>query len=228
MVQLSANATSERSDRLQKLADAVGVPSAQPLPSPTSWFIAVVTPNTEKSCKQKLEALLAELHQDTPPSVDADARPQAYVPIQQEVRIWPSTGKRKKVDKVLCPCYLFIRCSDAERYQIACKAKFILHFVMDRARTNDYGRSDFARIPHIQMEHFMRMVGDAETPITIDPSQLQVGRKVRIKTGRMAGLEGNIYRKPNGATTIALRVNMLGYAIMECPLELLELVEEQA
>lgn len=210
---------------MQKLADAVGVPSTQISATNYSWFIAVVTPNTEKANKEKLETLLAELHKDSPQPLEPDARPQVYVPIQQEVRIWPSTGKRKKVDKVLCPCYLFICCSEADRYQIACKAKFILHFLMDRARKDSFGRSDFARIPHSQMEHFMRMVGDAETPITIDTSRLQVGSKVRIKTGRMAGIEGNIYRKPNGATTIALRVDMLGYAIMECPLELLELVE---
>ena len=79
---------------------------------------------------------------------------------------------------------------------------------------------------HIQMVDFMRMVGDAETPVTIDTSRLQVGSKVRIKSGRMEGLEGYVYRKPNGSTTLALRVDMLGYAIMECPLALLEEVKE--
>ena len=192
------------------------------------WYIAVVTPNTEKSCKEKLEKLIEVMNQDWHEYEDEneDKKIEAYVPIQRELHEWPSTGKRVWVDRVLCPCYLFIHCSSQERYQLACKAKFILYFLMDRTRKDKSGRSDFARIPNIQMVDFMRMVGDAETPVTIDTSRLQVGSKVRIKSGRMEGLEGYVYRKPNGSTTLALRVDMLGYAIMECPLALLEEVKE--
>ena len=188
------------------------------------WYIAVVTPNTEKACKEKLDKLIAVMNKDR--QEDEDKQVKTYVPIQRELHEWPSTGKRVWVDRVLCPCYLFIRCSSQERYQLACKAKFILHFLMDRTRKDKAGRSDFARIPHTQMMDFMRMVGDAETPVTIDTSRLQVGSKVRIKSGRMEGLEGYVYRKPNGSTMLALRMNMLGYALMECPIALLEEVKE--
>ena len=139
---------------------------------------------------------------------------------------WPSTGKRVWVDRILCPCYVFIRCSDKDRYEIACKAKFILHFLMDRARKDKNGRSDFARIPSDQMDTFRRMVGDAEHPVTIDPSRLHLGSKVRVKTGRLAGMEGQLYREPNGSTMIAVAVNFLGCAKTEYPIEMLDLVEE--
>lgn len=192
------------------------------------WFIAVVTPNTEKACKEKLDKLIEvlnkERHEDE--AENEDKMVKAYVPIQRELHEWPSTGKRVWVDRVLCPCYLFIRCSNEERYQLACKAKFILHFLMDRSRKDKAGRADFARIPNTQMVDFMRMVGDAETPVTIDTSRLQIGSKVRIKSGRMDGLEGYVHRKPNGSTMLALRINMLGYALMECPIALLEEVKE--
>lgn len=179
------------------------------------WFIAVVTPNTEKSCQKKLQLLLAK---------DASVQYESYVPIQQELHEWPSTGKRVWVDRVLCPCYLFIRCTDTVRYRIACQANFILHFLTDRARTTASGRNDFARIPHAQMLDFKRLVGDAETPVTIDPALLHAGSKVRVKTGRFAGMEAILDRDPDGSPQIALRLNFLGYAKMALPLELLEMV----
>lgn len=176
------------------------------------WFIAVVTPNTEKSCEQKLQKLFAD---------NPDVQFETYVPVQRELHEWPSTGKRKWVDRVLCPCYLFIRCVPRTRYMLACQAKFILHFVMDRARTDELGRSTLAVIPDSQMLDFQRMVGDAETYVTIDTSRLRVGSKVRVKSGRFSGMEGYLVRKPKG-TRLAIRINMLGYASTEFPLELLE------
>lgn len=157
---------------------------------------------------------------------DLDVRLVTYVPVQRELHEWPSTGKRVWVDRVLCPCFLFIRCSEKMRYSIACKAKFILHFLMDRARTNQFGSSAFACVPHSQMLDFMRMVGDAETPVTIDTSRLHVGSKVRVKMGRLAGLEGCLIEEPNGATKLAIRVDFLGYAKVELPVEVLEEVRK--
>ena len=191
------------------------------------WFIAVVTPNTEKASREKLEKLIADLNKEKKynESVDEKKRVISYVPIQREMHEWPSTGKRVWVDRVICPCYVFIRCSDADRYYIACRAKFIHHFLMDRARISKDGRNDFARIPHPQMLNFIRMVGDGDSPITIDPTRLRAGSKVRIKTGRLRGIEAFLEESPNGTTSIALRVNFLGYAKMNCPIELLELIE---
>jgi len=178
-----------------------------------SWFIAVVTPNTETACKDKLEKLFAN---------NKDIKFKSYVPVQRELHEWPSTGKRHWVDRKICPCYLFIRCSRDVRYAIACQAKFILHFVMDRTRRDKFGKADFAMIPHSQMLDFQRMVGDAETPVSIDASRLKVGSKVRVKSGRLAGMEGYLAQEPNGKTKLAIRINMLGYASTEIPIELIE------
>lgn len=192
------------------------------------WFIAVVTHNTEKSCRDKLDKLFETLNREKKydESKEEDKKLISYVPIQRELHEWPSTGKRVWVDRVLCPCYVFIRCSDKDRYDIACRAKFILHFLMDRARKNKDGRTDFARIPSEQMDTFRRMVGDAETPVSIDPDKLHLGSKVRVKTGRLAGMEGRLYREPNGSNSIAVVIDFLGCAKTEYPIELLELVEE--
>ena len=192
------------------------------------WFIAVVTPNTEKASREKLDKLIDDLNKEKKynESIDERKRVVSYVPIQREMHEWPSNGRRVIVDRVICPCYIFIRCSDADRYLIACRAKFIHHFLMDRARIVKDGRSDFARIPHDQMEAFQRMVGDGETHVTIDPTKLHLGTKVRVKSGRLAGMEGYLYREPNGSNMIAITINFLGSARTEYPLDLLELAEQ--
>lgn len=192
------------------------------------WFIAVVTPNTEKASREKLDKLIDDLNKEKKynESIDDRKRVVSYVPIQREMHEWPSNGRRVIVDRVICPCYIFIRCSDADRYLIACRAKFIHHFLMDRARIVKDGRNDFARIPHDQMEAFQRMVGDGETHVTIDPTKLHLGTKVRVKSGRLAGMEGYLYREPNGSNMIAITINFLGSARTEYPLDLLELAEQ--
>ncbi len=188
------------------------------------WYIALVTPNTEKECVKKIKNLVGVKETDEP--YNADNKVNAYVPIQRELHEWPSIKKRKWVDKVLCPCYLFLQCTEKDRYDLACRAKFILRFITDRARTDETGKRNLARIPHTQMENFMRMIGDAKNPITIEPSQLHVGTKVRVKTGCMAGIEGYLSREPNGAVKLAIYIDYLGCAKMEFPIEDLDIVEE--
>lgn len=72
------------------------------------------------------------------------------------------------------------------------------------------------------MLDFQRMVGDAETPVSVDASRLKVGSRVRVKSGRLAGLEGYLVKEPRGKSKLALRINMLGYAMTEVPIELVE------
>ena len=187
------------------------------------WFVAIVTPNTETNSMKKLNDLV-EFWKEKGVLEDSETV-TSYVPIQQEMRIRRSTGKRVKVMKVLTSCYLFIQCRPLIRYKIACEAKFILHFLMNNATKDETGKRDFARIPNEQMDRFIRMVGGAEGEVTIDPSRLRVGSKVRIKSGSLAGLEGNIYRAPKGDTMLALRIDYLGYAKMKVPLSQLEFVE---
>lgn len=179
----------------------------------SSWFIAVVTPNTETACRDRLDKLFAG---------NREIEFETYVPIQRELHEWPSTGRRHWVDRRICPCYLFIRCSRKVRYTIACQAKFIHHFLTDPSRRDDFGKSDFAVISHHEMLDFQRMVGDAETPVSVDASRLKVGSRVRVKSGRLAGLEGYLVKEPRGKSKLAIRINMLGYATTEVPIELVE------
>ena len=188
------------------------------------WFVAIVTPNTEKKAIERMDDLVQYWKKQE--ILDETETVTAYIPIQKKVRYRPGTRKRVEVEEVLTSCYIFIRCSKAIRYKIASEAKFILHFLMNSATKTESGSRDFARIPDEQMENFMRMVGDAENEVTIDPTRIHVGDRVRIKTGKLAGLEANICKEPDGRTLLALRVDFLGYAKMECPIANLELVKQ--
>ena len=95
------------------------------------WFVAIVTPNTEKKAVERMDDLITYWKENE--IVNQAETVTAYVPIQKEVRYRPSTRKRVEVEKVLTSCYLFIRCSNAIRYKIASEAKFILHFMMNSA-----------------------------------------------------------------------------------------------
>ena len=186
------------------------------------WYIAVVTHNTEKACVRKLEQWQAQRQRFSPVEV------QTYVPIQRELRIWPSTGKKHWIDRVICPCFLFVRCTESVRYAIKAENPFILHFLKDRAtRSDDSPVIPFAVISDAQMTAFRQMVGDAQSPVTIDARRLKVGSPVRIKTGRLAGLTGYLYRQPRKkSTNFCIQINMLGYAIMEIDAALLEEITE--
>ena len=188
------------------------------------WFVAIVTPNTEKKAVERMDDLVQYWKKQE--ILDETETVTAYVPIQKKVRYRPGTRKRVEVEEVLTSCYIFIRCSKAIRYKIASEAKFILHFLMNSATKTESGSRDFARIPDEQMDNFMRMVGDAENEVTIDPTRIHVGDRVRIKSGKLAGLEANICKDPDGRTLLALRVDFLGYAKMECPIANLELVKQ--
>ena len=153
-----------------------------------SWFVAVVTPNTEVKCKEKLNNLIKNLRNGN--IIESNEKVTSYVPTQKVFRVQPSTGRRVRVTEVLTPCYLFIWCTESTRYKLACEANFILHFLMNRASKTESGKNDFARIPTHQMESFKRMVEEAEKAVIIDPNRIRLGDRVRIKTGRLAGLEG--------------------------------------
>lgn len=184
------------------------------------WLIAIVAYNTEKSCCRRLDELFT-LDGGEPPDFET------YVPSQKELRIWRN-GRRKKIDRILIPTFLFVRCTEFTRKLIKSRAAFIKSFMKDRAGQADaFGIHPFAYIPDHQMLSLQRMVGDAETPVTIDPRRLHVGVRVRVKGGKLTGLEGNVLREPNGSTSLVLGIDILGYAKVEMPLELLEVIGKQ-
>lgn len=201
------------------LAAAVGVSPEEKdamFSDEKKWFVAFVMHNTEKSCCRRLLSDFA----DSPFASEFEP----YVASQREIHVW-SNGRRKMIDRILFPSYLFIYCTETVRKRIKEKASYIRGFMKDPSRErNVFGVSPFAFIPKHQMGALRRMVADAETSVTIDPAQLRVGSRVLVRGGRLNGFEGNIIREPNGRTYVTVCLDFLGYAKVEIPFEQLEII----
>lgn len=196
------------------LADAEGVPGRKPS-SPLRWYVALVMHNTEKACAAKVATLFQQQDAGSP-------YVETYIPIQKEKRVWRN-GRKKEVERVLCPCYLFIRCTEDTRKRIKASAPFINSFIKDRAMpANAYGQTPFAHIPDKQMQSFMRMVRYAESQVTIDTSALKAGDRVRVNGGPLKGMEGYLLAEPSGGTSLAIRIDILGSAKVDMPIAQLE------
>ena len=76
------------------VGDAVGVQDRK-------WFVAIVNNNTERSVEEKL----------------SKSGYETYVAKQKVIRVWKN-GKKAKVDKVLLPSVVFIKCTERERREI--------------------------------------------------------------------------------------------------------------
>lgn len=167
------------------------------------WFIAIVTPNTEKKSAERLGALYEELA-------------STYIHIQEETHYWASVRKNKKVERVVCPCYLFVRCTERTRKAIKSdkRCTFILHFMKDRGRKDENGIAQFAVIPDRQMEAFRKMV-EGEREVRIENRKLTAGTRVRVSQGNLSGLEGYLLRDAKGSSKLCVRIDNVGFASME-------------
>lgn len=177
------------------------------------WFIAIVTPNTEKKCAGYLNRFFS------PETV----RP--YVPVQQELHFWPSIKKRKMVERVVCPCYLFVQCTERVRKAIKSdkRCTFILHFMKDRGRKDEFGNTLFAVIPDYQMDIFRKMV-ESNQEVTIENLPLTAGTRVRIIEGDLYGAEGYLTKDAKGHTRISICIDNIGYATIEIDASKVEVI----
>ena len=177
------------------------------------WFVAIVTPNTERACA----ARLITIH----PNVEA------YVPVQVEMRRWQSKKSLQQVERVLCPCYLFVRCTERERKDIKSDktCSFILRFMKDRSRHDSFGNSMFAEVPDRQMLAFIRMVED-QREVVLAKRIFSRGTKVRVIHGILKGVEGVLIRNAKSdSQVISVRIDHVGFASMTISPDEVEIIE---
>ena len=182
--------------------DAVGVPETNEMPAPQPqkhWFIARVSPNTEKSTRAKLQALGYE----------------AFVASQQELRVWKNGDRRKKkmVEKVVITQYLFLHISKKEREALI-RYSFIKEFMRNKAaKTN----TEFALMTDKEMETLMRMFGQSDYPILFDAVDYTIGEEVLLHMGSFDYTARVVRKHGDSATYYGIRVGELGCAYMEVP-----------
>lgn len=167
---------------------AVGVASRQ-------WFVAIVKNNTEKSAEERLGRLGHE----------------TYVARQQVLRVWKN-GRKAKVDKVLIPAMVFVKCTEAERKEIVA-LPFISRFMTNKAAASaDSSTKPLAVIPQEQIDTLKFMLGQSDIPVTMVAAPYKVSDRVVVVRGNLRGLEGEVVQTADGKSDLIIRVDLLGCA----------------
>lgn len=197
--------------------DAVGISRSDK--EEKHWYVAIVNNKSEKVCQDRLQQRLKN-------EADSEKAYEVYVPVQQEMSV-RRDGRRKKVDRIVFPALLFIRCTDwVRRKEIVC-LPYIKRFMVNIAGSSRTTCRPVAIIPDNQMYSLMRMVNDAEEQITIESCPLHLGDRVRVNGGKLVGLEGNVYREVDGSTSLVVKIDILGCAKVTIARELLEPIVEK-
>ncbi len=166
--------------------DAVGAPKIR-------WFVAVVRNNTEKSVASRLEA----------------AGISCYLPTQEEVRVWRN-GRRRKIERVVIPSVIFVRCTERVRREVV-RLPYIHRFMTDRSGSvPGHAGHPLAVIPDIQIQTLRFMLGNAEGEVTVTATYSK-GDRVRVTRGSLRGLEGEIIESSDRSELI-VRIDIFGCA----------------
>lgn len=183
-----------------KVGDAVGMEK-------TSWYVAIVSNNTEKQCAKRLEKLGYE----------------CYVPTQTETRQWRN-GTINEVERIVLPTLLFVLTTEKSRSTHIVNLPFIKSFLTDRSRkTNSFGKHPFAVIPNEQIQRLKYILNNADSPVEITSETFHLGDKVRIARGGLMGMEGHIINCDTPSTYFAIQIDFLGIAKVMVRMEDLEL-----
>lgn len=168
--------------------DAVGLPNAQ-------WFVAIVNHNAEKGIAAKLDKLGII----------------SYLPLQTEHRVWKN-GRKVKIDRVVIPSVIFIRCTEQERRRIV-EFPFINRFMINKARNvNGMPTHPLATIPDTQIEKLKFMTGNSDNPVYFYNTPYIKGDRVRVVRGRLSGLEGEVRSIDDKHSEIIVNLDSLGNA----------------
>ncbi len=136
---------------------------------------------------------------------------ECYVATQKVLRRW-SNGRTRKIEHVVIPGLVFIRCTEQERLQLAYDPA-ITRFLIDRAIGSGQRRADkVAVIPDRQIDRLRFMLGQSDTPVEFTPEIYRSGDKVRVIRGNLMGLEGKVIQTSDGKSELIVSVELLGSA----------------
>ncbi len=142
---------------------------------------------------------------------------KAYVPLKTVFRI---KGKQKR--RVLLPLissYVFVKISKNE-YVTVLETNKVLNFVKFA--------NSLISIPEREIDILKRVVGDIQLNVLAHPTQINKGDKVRIVSGSLAGLNGEL-KDIRGNQQVLIELHHIGYNLlittkkeMVAPVSLLE------
>lgn len=172
--------------------EGVAVPESQSEGSteaPKLWFAACVKMNCERKVSAQIEALGIE----------------TYVPLQTQIRQW--SDRKKKVQVVVIPLIVFVRCTEEESRQIE-----MLSSVSRLMRAP--GRKKPAVIPDNQIETLKLLLNQEKMPVEFSLQKIRKGDRVRVMRGFLSGVEGVVVQVEN-SESLAIEISMIGYAMVK-------------
>ena len=141
---------------------------------------------------------------------------ECFVSVRSEVRVWHD--RRVIKDRVLTPQLIFVYATEKERIEVL-KLSSVTYTVCIP------GKSTPAHIPESQMQAFIFFVTNANQQVDFTEERLKEGDRVRITEGPLTGLEGVIAHS-KGKHYFALKVDLLGSAIMEIDEKIIEKIKD--
>lgn len=161
------------------------------------WYIAVVGHNTEKAVSQRLQKLGYE----------------TYVASQLQTRIWKN-GRKVKIQKVVIPLIVFIRCTEEQRRQIV-SLPYINRFMVNRAATSVNGLSSpIATISQKEIDKLRQMLDQSDIPVTFIDTPFKINDDVTVVKGSLAGISGKVIATSDNKSEVIVAIGLLGAAKM--------------
>lgn len=164
------------------------------------WLVAYVQSCLEKKVADRLSAMGIE----------------CYLPIQSEIRQW--SDRRKKVERLVIPMMIFVHVTPQER-PLPLTLQAVSRYMVLR------GERHPAVIPDAQMERFRFMLDYSREAVELCDTSLATGDRVRVIKGPLAGFEGELVTI-GGKSKVAVRLDMLGCAYVDMPVEYVERIKE--
>lgn len=169
-------------------------PVASPAATP-KWFVAIVNNNTEKAVGERIAKLGFE----------------TYVATQTVYRTWRN-GKRARIEQVLLPALVFVRCTERERRELV-NLPYVNRFMTNKAADRGSSlTSPLAVIPQRQIDTLRFMLGQSDIPVTFVSRPYSVHDRIRVARGKLTGLEGEVVRTSEGKSELIVRIDILGCA----------------
>jgi transcription antitermination factor NusG len=147
------------------------------------WYALYTCPRHEKRVAQQIE----------------QRKISCFLPLYKSVRRWKD--RRKELELALFPGYVFVRVALRDRLDVL-NLPGVVRLVTFNGRP--------AELPENELESLRRGLA-GRVPMAPHP-YLKVGRRVRLNSGPMAGLEGILYRRKHGLRLV-VSVEMLMRAV---------------
>lgn len=141
-----------------------------------------------------------------------------FLPEQTVRRKW--SDRIKKVQVLLLPRYIFIRCLNNKRVELLQRIPSLTNFMTDRESHRA------AVIRDKDLETFRLMVDYEDIPVMIDPTGFSPGDYVRVTYGPLMNHECQLVEVSN-KKCVAVGLGILGSARIELPLSYIEPIDNE-